>query len=607
MRSLTADHDQVLINGEGTPWTHPWFNFKSDATAFSLPGSAWATGYAWSPDGNRVVTSHGYIDQVTEQNRGRVHVWELRQTPAFSLLPGKTIPLSEVDYGSMDNVRTVGDYLLRIRDDGYDVFKKGVAKPLWSLESDADKESSSLTIFPDGGEAIVITSPIHPRVDDQPVPPTDLTIKRCSIDTGAELGVCKLSLEDISFASGYALLPYRNPKDGHYALAGENLLFSWNGTDPQPHPAPDVGPEDRIGWGGHVAFVPDGSSILFYTQRKLMALSWPDLTITAGPRYHETIVSDVAISNDGSRAVSSAGFGDGAGSNGYVQLWNLPNLTPIGSRLKHGAQVGSVDIVHSGRAFVSSTESPDGSDIRVWDATTGLPLTNYLVPPPGTGQSFLNFSNFEGGPISTITAEGQVDAFGDGSYFTRIPTPTEAVPSWFFEHFLPFVTGRAISATGSIENIPAGELNHHYKEVQAKLDAAPADQDDVYLHLTRWFFSNPSGRTVNPFADTTLDALIENRFLAPLKDGKQPTSAVGAYCLDPSHPLLHLYLALNEENMEKKLHYLKYGYYRLSRPSNETTYGRDRWHEQIRTAQKLLTILKQPAAVQELDKILKGE
>lgn len=603
MRSLTADHDRISITGEGISWTHPWFNFSATPASYALPDSNWTTGYAWSPDGNRVVTAHGYIDSVTEQNRGRVQLWELRQTPGFSLLPIKTTPLADLAPEDTGDYRIDGDYMLGSRENGHDVYKIGEPKPLWSTTHDPARDSTSLSIHSRQKEAILLRAPLSPNPAGEPAPPTTVTIERRSLDDGRVLATATMVLSAADLDHG---LPTATPHPAGqgYALAAANLLLSWNGSDPQPLRAPDLGPRDAIGWSGTPTFLPDGQSLLFATQRKLLLLSWPELTLIAGPRYHETMISDVAISEDGTRAVSAAGFGDGEGSSGFIQVWSLPDLTPVGPRLHHANQVDSVTLVNSGQAFISSTESPEGSDIRLWDTKTGSPLTNYLVTPPGTGQSFLTFDDFIGGTISAITTKGQVDALGEGLYSTRIPTPDTPIPAWFHQHFLPLVAGKILSPLGSLEPIPVDRLNAHYKQVQAKLDAAPPEQDDIYLRFVRWHLANPSGRTIAPYAEQTLDAFLEEHYFAPLRDGTPNFDASGAYCLDPSHPLLHLHLALNEKDQEKQLHYLKYGYYRLTRPSNGQTYGKERWHEQMRTAQKLLTILKQPAAVEELEKII---
>jgi hypothetical protein len=45
----------------------------------------------------------------------------------------------------------------------------------------------------------------------------------------------------------------------------------------------------------------------------------------------------------------------------------------------------------------------------------------------------------------------------------------------------------------------------------------------------------------------------------------------------------------------------------LARPLNAGIYGKERWHEQIRTGQELLILMKQPAAAKDLEKLLEPQ
>jgi|GEM_PF-3262687 len=183
MRSLTADHDRISITGEGISWTHPWFNFSATPASYALPDSNWTTGYAWSPDGNRVVTAHGYIDSVTEQNRGRVQLWELRQTPGFSLLPIKTTPLANLPPEDTGDYRIDGDYMLGSRENGHDIYKASSAgtsptppaAPSPPMPSKPSTPFWRNTTSPPSGMALRISTPPGPTASTPATPSSTST------------------------------------------------------------------------------------------------------------------------------------------------------------------------------------------------------------------------------------------------------------------------------------------------------------------------------------------------------------------------------------------------------------------------------------------------
>jgi hypothetical protein len=612
MRCALNMQPRVKVKGEGISWNHPWFDSNADEPTLTVPKTECATSYSWSADGSVLATSHSSIDMV-DQGSGRVDLWDLRTAFGFTLQPDEVTPASEINpddaltgVESPDAIfRSDGDYLIGDRENGAAIFRKGGADPLWTLASDSGKETLVLSTFGSAKEAVVLRCPVS--VDDAGEgAPALLTLERRSMDTGEILGMARVEVPRFTSAefSKFTLQVARHPQGKGYACGVAAFILAWDGTASPPTLAPDPGPRDDIGFSGPTSFLPDGNSLLVGQRRKLLHLKWPEMTVIAGPRYHETMVSALSVSNEGRLLVSGAGFGDGAGSAGYAQVWTLPDLLPTGPRLNHASNIERVSFLGEGSTFVSSTNSPDGSDMRIWDSKTSLPLTNYIAPPVGTGQAFLTYDNYRPGELSVITARGEVDAFGKGTYSARLPTPSSPVPAWFHEHFLPFVCCKILSPEGSLKPVPATLLHEHYKQVQAKLAKAPPEQDDVYLSLARWQLSNPSARSLSPFTSQTRDDFLELYFFLPIRGGKSGIDTALAYAIDPGHPLLHLHLALNEANQEKRLRYINYGYYRLTRPTNEEIYGRERWNAHLRVAQNLLTLLKQPEAVEKIEKIL---
>lgn len=110
-----------------------------------------------------------------------------------------------------------------------------------------------------------------------------------------------------------------------------------------------------------------------------------------------------------------------------------------------------------------------------------------------------------------------------------------------------------------------------------------------------------------PFEDVTCDAFLEQYAFLPLREGRTGIEPANAFAFDPGHPLVHLHLALVEEDTAQRASLIESGLRRLQRPENATVYGQSRWVEQLRTGREILIRLGQDNAASTLDALIDGE
>lgn len=588
-------YQKILFDWDGAKIASVDFpdHFSGPVPEYELPQTGHCIAAAWSADGCLAVTVHGILNG-SERPEGRVKIWELRRPAGGYLLPDSVRPFGE---GSESVVlEKDGDYEVRALDDGYEIGKTGEIEHLWKTGAASDGWSRSLHPDKARRRVLLLDHEVEASGDTG-----SLILEWRALNDGALIS--RTEVEIPANRDGSRLTVAIHPQgDGVLLLLADHTV-TWTG-DSEPVIRPVPGPRDEMGWANAVVFSRDGGAAFLGTRRKLIAVSWPDLNLVAGPRYHESMVCDIVVSDDGLQALSASGFGDGEGSSGYCQLWTLPDLKEAGPKFRHAQQISSLGFMEGGAVIITGSESPDGSDLRLWETKTALPLTAYLQAPPLTGQSFIAFESYAEGEIAALRADGEVDAFGRGTFVTHVPRTEKEIPDWFHRDFLPFVSGRKVGAEGSIEELRPDELRACYLKLH---EVMRRNESDVYHRLLHWYFANPSTRQVHPWSDIPVTAYLETEVYGLPADDERVSSVLGHACwVDPSHPLLHLHLALaQEEPLKSRM--LDYGLYRLTRRCNEAVYGREQWQAFIKSGRAILLDADRKQAVEAIDRLIIGQ
>ena len=114
--------------------------------------------------------------------------------------------------------------------------------------------------------------------------------------------------------------------------------------------------------------------------------------------------------------------------------------------------------------------SPEGSEIELYDSVTGIPRTTSLTFDwEKNGQIFLKFSHAEIGDYTMLFASDSFASDGELRFKKRIATPDDPAPDWFYQKFIPMVTGLKINSTGTKQVLLASERGAIHKELWAQL------------------------------------------------------------------------------------------------------------------------------------------
>ena len=254
----------------------------------------------------------------------------------------------------------------------------------------------------------------------------------------------------------------RHPKENSLGILFTGGLTSWNISDNSLYFVEDRGPRDYLGWSGNFIFTSQSSYIYAGLKRKLLRLSWPELKNMGKAIYHESIVSSLALSNDGKYLISSSGFLDGAGSQGYAQVWKLPEFSPVGPRLKSPIQLENVEFLDGDRVFMTFGSDASRDYRRFWHAETTLPLTvDYLERQVRNQQARL--------PLLDYLSRNKY-----GEYMDLAPNRTiKEVPQWFYNDFLTLMSKGKIGTDGHYKLLSAVELSDLSKKTRTFLKSAP--------------------------------------------------------------------------------------------------------------------------------------
>jgi WD40 repeat protein/serine/threonine protein kinase/tetratricopeptide (TPR) repeat protein len=313
----------------------------------------------------------------------------------------------------------------------------------------------------------------------------------------------------------------------------------------------DVGAQVRLAQLRHndrvcqAIFSPDGSCIVTCSSDKTARI-WDARTgkPISGPLLHSGEVESAQFSPDGARVLTACSPGQGLTS---IRVWE----TRSGRSL---AQPISLE-----NELVMLTFNPDGQrlltasslEARVWDASTGRPLTRPIVPSETGDLMVIVSAQFDRDGNRILVAATPTDLFwnvplhhrsivrlwdsrtgqplteplefeqaiksarfspddqhlliatADGRmHIWELLQPPLPVPDWLPE-LAEAAAGRSLDEQGVLEPSPGGALLTIKRAVE---QAAPGD---YYADWAKWFFDDGDGRRLSPHSRTTVTQYVE--------------------------------------------------------------------------------------------------
>ncbi|KAI6095854.1 WD40-repeat-containing domain protein [Pisolithus sp. B1] len=327
----------------------------------------WVTSVAFSPDGNRIVSSSS--DQT-------VKVWDAKSGVQIgSTLKGHTSSVTSVAFSPDGNKMVSGssDETVRVWD-----AKSGIQ--IGDSLKGHTSSVASVAFSPDGNRIVSGSS--------------DQTVRVWDAKSGVQIGSPLLG--HTAFVTSVAF-----SSDGNWIVSGswDETVMVWDIQSGVQIGSPLKGHTSSV---TSVVFSPDGNKIVSGSSDQTVRI-WDaksGVQIGSPLKGHTSSVTSVAFSPDGNRIVSGS-------SDHTVRVWDAKSGVQIGSPLQgHTSSVTSVAFSPDGNRIVSGSE--DGT-VRVWDAKSGNQIsspqkehTDHVtsVASPPDGNSLLLGSDLETSSVS---------------------------------------------------------------------------------------------------------------------------------------------------------------------------------------------------------------
>ena len=209
------------------------------------------------------------------------------------------------------------------------------------------------------------------------------------------------------------------------------------------------------------------------------------------------------FSNDG-RLIATGEGGDFRIAKGMARVWDASTGTPVTAPLIHDLAVTSVAF-SSDNERLATIEVPipkmNSSKARIWDVKSGQPLSDVMAH--NTMTFFAEFNNERTRLIQVCEGEEEAAATRE---IVDIGFPAHgAVPTWL-PRLAEAVAGKRLNEeTGVIEDIP-----DQWNSIEAlRTELASLNGDEPFTLFGRWFLADTINRTISPYSKVTVRSYVE--------------------------------------------------------------------------------------------------
>jgi WD40 repeat protein len=211
------------------------------------------------------------------------------------------------------------------------------------------------------------------------------------------------------------------------------------------------------------------------------------------------------FSNDG-RLIATGEGGDFRIAKGMARVWDASTGTPVTAPLIHNLAVTSV-VFSSDNERLATIEVPipkmTSSKARIWDVKSGQPLSDLMAHNTMTFSA--EFNNERTRLIQVCEGEEEAAATRE---IVDIGLPAHGtVPVWV-PRLAEAVAGKRLNEeTGVIEDLP-----DQWNSIEAlRTELASLNGDDAFTLFGRWFLAETTNRTISPYSKVTVRSYIDER------------------------------------------------------------------------------------------------
>jgi WD40 repeat protein len=312
-----------------------------------------------------------------------------------------------------------------------------------------------------------------------------------------------------------------------------------------------------------VSFDRSGRRILCVTDDEVLLADWKSGNVIARLTGRDFAAAAINLAGDRIVTASDEGY-ENAVQREFAEVWDVKTGKVLTQRMIHSVgtqdpQGISVNFSEDGRWVI--TACADAEEIRIWDAETGLPVSEPFVSSDRSDEGLekrdwhrmLLRRTVHLSPDGRSIAAGYFD--GEARVFNASYQVSEA-PDW-----LPLLCEFIGGMTLNVTDVPE-PMQIDPQSLLDRLRNLPGNDD--LSHFGRWFAAQTGDGTINPLSDIKVSEFVAAR----ITNGSAPALAE-AYLADIGNPAVLAALAKPEKDKDRALFLCHYALKLTTSSGNE--------------------------------------